>query len=260
MKTTDRFATLLRRSIPILLSGMAVTGVVATAITAAKAVPKAKTLVQKAEEEKGEPLTRMEQVQTATPAYIPAIATGVGTVMCILGAAALNQKNQAALASAYAFLNHSYHAYKTKVRDICGEETHHRIMDEIAVEQCRDVPIYAPGVIGSSTLDIDDDTETKRLFYDAYSQRYFESTLYRVLKAEYHLNRNFALGADVTVNDFYAFLGLEPIENGDVIGWYSLNHDGICWLDFDHHTTRLDDGLECCVIEMVFEPCLCEEW
>lgn len=49
------------------------------------------------------------------------------------------------------------------------------------------------------------------LFYDGYSQRYFESKISQVLQAEYHLNRNFAIGADVTLNDFYLFLGIDRI-------------------------------------------------
>lgn len=36
---------------------------------------------------------------------------------------------------------------------------------------------------------VDEVDEEKRLFYDMYSATYFESTLSKVLQAQYHLNR-----------------------------------------------------------------------
>jgi hypothetical protein len=92
-----------------------------------------------------------------------------------------------------------------------------------------------------------------------------------VLEAEYHLNRNWHLGGDICVNDFYDFLGIEHIDCGDELGWYWS--DGIDWIDFNHHKTAmlghlskesnfpelayktvLDDGLEVYVIDMAFSP------
>lgn len=73
-----------------------------------------------------------------------------------------------------------------------------------------------------------------------------------MLEAEYHLNRNWCLGSDICVNDFYDFLGIEHIDCGDELGWHWS--DGIGWIDFNHHKTVLDDGLEVYVIDMVFSP------
>ena len=54
-----------------------------------------------------------------------------------------------------------------------------------------------------------------------------------MLQAEYHLNRNFAIrGGDGTVNEFYEFLGLAPIDGGDTIGWAVC--DELRWVDFNH--------------------------
>lgn len=89
--------------------------------------------------------------------------------------------------------------------------------------------------------------------FNSFSQRYFESTIEKVIQAEYHLNRNFMFAGVISLNDFYEFLGLEKTELGDAVGWSNCNGD-IYWIDFNHHRLTLDDGMEIYVIDMVFEP------
>lgn len=45
---------------------------------------------------------------------------------------------------------------------------------------------------------------------------------------------------------------------GDELSWFP--EDGINWVDFNHHKTVLDDGLEIYVIEFVFTPRLATEF
>ena len=72
-----------------------------------------------------------------------------------------------------------------------------------------------------------------------------------MLEAEYHLNRNWHLGRRYLCKmSFLRFLGIEHIDCGDELGWYWS--DGIDWIDFNHHKTVLDDGLEVYVIDMAF--------
>lgn len=66
------------------------------------------------------------------------------------------------------------------------------------------------------------------------------------------MNRDFVIGGYRSVNDFYEFLGIEPISGGDEIGWNISS--GLVWIDFDHYKTVLDDGLEVCVIDMDWLP------
>ena len=65
-------------------------GVIATSIMAVKATPKALKIIEKAEEEKGEELTKTEIVKAAGVVYIPTVLTGVSTIACIFGANVLN--------------------------------------------------------------------------------------------------------------------------------------------------------------------------
>ena len=72
----------------------------------------------------------------------------------------------------------------------------------------------------------------------------------------YHINRNLQLRGYTSINEFYEFLGLDGIEHGDEIAWdmSELMEGGIMWLDFENHRTKLEDGLECCIISAVWEP------
>lgn len=248
-----------RKYSPVALSCVASVGVVVTAVVAVKATPKAVMLIQ-ADSRKnhdGDPYaaTKKEAVVAAWKCYIPAVAIGASTIACIMGANALNRHQQAALTSAYALVQNSYKEYKDKLKELYGEEAHNAIMDSIVKEKCKDISITSTGGWYNSTLDFGEgmEPEITRTFYDAFSQRYFESTIEKVIQAEYHLNRNFMFAGTIPLNDFYEFLGLEKTELGDTVGWSSVNGD-IYWIDFNHHRLTLDDGMEIYVIDMVFEP------
>lgn len=240
----------LRDSSVTALTCIASLGVIATAVSAVNVTQKALLSLEKVEQEKGEELSTWEKVKIAGPSYIPAIAIGAGTVLCIIGANVLTKHSQANLASAYALVDQSYKEYKDKVKELFGEETHQQILDSLAAEKAKDMYVNA-GCGGSLYFD-ERDNEEKRLFFDSFSRRYFQCSLAQLLEAEYHLNRNWTLGMEIGINDFYEFLGLEPIAEFDDLGWFW--DDGLMWIDFDHHKTVLDDGLEVCVVDLVYHP------
>lgn len=242
-----------RKRIPLILSLAASAGVVATTVVALKIRPK----------EPPEDSSPQEQAAIYLRTYGPTIVLAGSTIACILGSYALTKKQQAVLTSAYTMLYTSYAEYKAKVKELYGEETHKTIMESIGKEKCKDVEPTAFYCGRGASLGINDSTnpEVVRTFYDYISDRHFESTLSKVIAAEYHLNRNFVLGAFVTLNDFYEFLGLSPTEHGANVGWYL--DDGVYWIDFDHQLITLDDspdGMEVCAIEPIVEPRLESEY
>ena len=90
------------------------------------------------------------------------------------------------------------------------------------------------------------------MFYDEYGDRFFETTLEQVISAEYHLNRNFILRGYTTLNELYDFLGLEPTDYGDTVGW--AVEDELYWIDFNQRKTTINNNVEFCVIEMPWGP------
>ena len=218
-------------------------GAVATAVIAVKATPKALQLIEQAKEEKGEDLTKWEVVQVAGPSYIPAIAMGVGTLACIFGANVLNKNQQAAMMSAYALLDGSYKDYKKKVEELYGEEADRQVVESIAKDKYEEEDIEVTGDM--------------QLFYDDFSGRYFESTMEKVIAAEYAINRKISLWGGADLNEFYEALDIPQVDYGKFLGWSSgllMEMAWSDWLDFDHEKVVMDDGLECYIITMSSEP------
>jgi prefoldin subunit 5 len=153
-----------------ILTCIGAAGVIATAVMAAKATPKACELLKEAEELKGEELTTVEKVKVGAPAYIPAIITGAATVVCVLGAGILNQRAQANIAAGYALLDRSYQEYKKKVEELYGEEVDAQVQEAIAndiyEDHERDIPV-------------EDD---EKLFFDFNAMEFFNARMEDVLQ------------------------------------------------------------------------------
>lgn len=228
---------------PTILTCLGAAGVVGTAILSAKAGSKASKILEQAELEKGDKLTRLEKIDVTLPVYIPTIMTGAATITCIFGANVINKRKQASLVSAYGLLDKSYKEYRKKVEDYYGEGSDEEIMDEIAQDK------YALNPVKPS--------KDTALFYDEYSKRYFEASMTKVMEAKYQINRDMQMRDYAYLNEFYEYIGLEPIEDGWSLGWSV----GVClemywqnWIDFGHRKTTLEDGTECNVITMFMEP------
>lgn len=233
----------LKRNSGTMLTGIGAVGVVVTSVMAVKATPKAIRILEEAKEEKGEDLTAIETIRAAGPIYIPAVISGASTIACIFGANILNKRNQAALVSAYAFLDNSYKEYKNKVSELYGEEANNNIVKEIAKDKYKD---YS-----------DPFEDDKQLYFDEYSGRYFQSTPEDIQKAEYELNRTLAINDGVYLNDWYESIGLDPLDYGGKFGWSSgITYEQYwqTWIDFSHIKTVLDDGLECTIVSFNQEP------
>lgn len=239
----------IKRNASTILTCVGVTGVVTTAIMTAKETPKALSLLEDAREEKGEELTKWEKVKISGPVYIPSIITGAATIACILGSNIINKRQQATLMSAYALLDNSYKEYKKKTEELYGEEAGKHIREGIAKDK----------YTGDGSL-LDD---SKELFYDFYSGRYFESTKEAVMWAQYETNRAMFVNGAVCLNEYYDFLGLETKPEYEMVGWSCGQIEEMYWhpwIEFDYEETVIDEeseyseGLECTIIHFPMEP------
>ena len=267
MKGKINIGKRLKKASPTILTCIGAAGVVVTAVLAVRATPKAELLIRKDSEKNhnGDPnaATKAEIVKSCWKCYIPAAATGTATIMCIFGANALNKKQQASLASAYALVSRSYTDYKRKLKELYGKEAHDKIMESLAVEKSDPPAVIEGGLFRTNSTEFKDAEETMYLFYDRAGERYFQATIGQVLQAEYHLNRNMVLGMGfMTLNMFYDFLGIERIPEGDTVGW--MLSDELCWIDFDHSKAMVDDGLNgevpCYIIDTDYEAMPESEW
>ena len=233
-----------KRNASTILTCVGGVGVIVTSVMAVKATPKALRLLEEAKEEKGDTLTKFEVVKVAGPAYIPSVISGTATIACIFGANMLNKRHQAALMSAYALLDNSYKEYVNKVNELYGEDADDKITAELAKDA------YEADEITLEDIN-------NQLFFDDYSERYFETTMETLIRAEYELNRRISVNGGVYLNEFYELLDIPPVDYGTSLGWSVgslMESTWNKWLDFEHKKVVMDDGLECYIVSMKVEP------
>ena len=190
----------IKRNGSTILTCLGAGGMIATMALTVKATLKARNACLDARIEKDrDDLTKAEIIRISIPAFIPPIAVGTGSLICIFGANALSRRQQAALASAYTALASAFEGYRGKVETLCGLGTNAAI--DKAIEQ--------------ENQDILDDRppwdEVQTFYLDGCDKpAFFERTMEQVMQAEYHINRNFQLKGQVTFNEFREWLGLPP--------------------------------------------------
>ena len=251
--TSKQFITKLGRkcknAAPMILTIVGSGGVIATAVMAVKATPKALKLISDEECRNPQPLTKLDITKLCWTVYVPSVIIGATTITCIFGANLLNQRQQASIISLYGAVDQSYKRYRKASGEVYGEDAMSRIDAQVA----KDMYIYSGAdKIYSPEFDSESD---KVLFYDIFSGRYFQSTVASVINAQYHLNRMWVLQGEVTMNEFYGFLGVDHISGGDEVGWtYDYAESGYAWIDFNMSEVEIDGGLECFVISTPFGP------
>lgn len=237
-------------------------GMVGTVMAAVKATFKvqekiAEARIDKCDTRKGSvvelpKLTPRELVQLCWKDYLPTIGAGTASLICIFGANALNRKQQASLTSAYAALEQLYREYRKKVVSLESPQLDRAVSEAIKQEQ----------------QDADDGNppwDATQTFYVEGYPRFFESTMEKVITAEYCLNRNFVLRGNATLKEFLIFLGVNVEDTKDApsmrhleeYGWDSYIGEteyGYQWIDFDHIHRVSDDGSCVCEIRFPFEP------
>ena len=239
-KLLNNSKTLLKKNSSMILACVSAVGVVATAITAVKATPKALMLLEDAQCKKGEKLTKIEKLKTAAPVYIPAVLIGAETIACIFSMDILSKRNQAALTSSYALIDTAFKEYRDKVKSLYGEDADNNIKSNIAEDKYEGIDTAI--------------NDGEQWFFDFFSMQYFKSTTENVLRAEYDFNHMLALIGYVSLNEFYNCLGIPHVDGGDQVGWSSGAFNGNSWVDFIHEDIAMKDGTKCTAIIMPEEP------
>ena len=244
----------LKQASPTILTILGAVGVVGTAALAVRVTPEAYRAIRRKEIEVNEKelhpeddrnLTIKETIKVAWKFYIPAASVGLATILCIFGANGLSRRQQASLASAYALIDQAYKEYKTKAKELCGDDVDQEIRKAIVKQRLE---------VDQNDLNL---TDGKLLFFDELSGRYLERTMAEVLDAEYHLNRLFITEGSVKLNDFYDLLDLPKTEVGAIVGWdadSAAAFYGYQWIDFEHDLVEMEDGLECYILHFPNMP------
>ena len=231
---------------PTILTWLGAASFVCTVSLVAIAAPEAEQACEEARAEKQkDELTTAETIKAAAPVYLPAVAAGITTLMCMFSANAVSRRRERTLCSAYCALMGVFNNYRHKVAMLGGEALDRAAAQACAMEDA-DVQADAPPWDVPQTF-----------FLEGYPE-FFERTAEEVVRAEYILNRQFVLAGMVTFNDLLRVLDLKPIgEKGEHLGWEAYLGEttyGYRWIDFTHTHRVTDDGMAVCDIHMPFAP------
>lgn len=226
---------------PMILTGMAVAGVVTTAVLTAKAAPRAVQDIQHAESERVEPLTPVEKATLTYQHYIPAAIAGTLTIGAIIMAHSVNSRRQAAFISAYTLAENRYREYQQKVTERVGEKKEQLIQDEVAQDIVNRNPVGTREVIITGNGNV--------LCFDPMSKRYFTADYPTLQKAEIDTNYQILDEGYASLNDFYTRAGLPAIPLGEDLGWTSDKK-----LELRITTTLSEENVPCLTIFFYQDP------
>lgn len=225
---------------PVILSAVAVVGVVATAYLAAKAAPKANLDILNHASESAEALDLLDKTLLTYKYYIPAVATGAATIACIIGANTISSKRSAALASAYGLTELAFKEYRDKVVETVGENKETKIHDEVMKDIVERHPISDNAIII---------TGQRSLFMDSFARQYTETDMETVRRAVNDINEQCINNMYASLNDFYNLIGIPASQVGEEVGW-TADHK----LEVRYSATLTKDNRPCVVIDYARTP------
>lgn len=223
------------RESPSILTGIGVTGVFSTTILAIKATPAAESLLYEErvdryedymERKKADPdyldpdfdgdptrwhISPLDCVKLTWQCYIPTVISGAITIACIIGANKINLQRNAALMSLYSVTQEALREYQEKVIEVIGKNKEEKVQEELAQDKLEKNPIEEGNIILTHT--------GEHLFYDEFSGRYFKSDIETVRRCMNDFNWDLLTDMYKPINEFYDYLGIDPIEGGRRIGW-----------------------------------------
>lgn len=236
---------------PEILTGIGITGMVATTILAVKATPKAMALIENEKMElckndEPEDLSVLDTVKTTWKCYIPAVLTGVASISCLVGASNISIKRGTALAAAYKIAETAHQEYREAVVETINEKKEKAVKEKMAENRVKANPVSNNTVIVTPQGDA--------LCYDHISGRYFRSSPDTIAKVENEINRKLISQDYASLNELYVELGLDPLNVvGNDLGW-NISKMPNRKLEIGFDAVIADDGMPCLTLEYNVAP------
>lgn len=242
----NKFIFKLKRHLPDIMTGVSIVGVGLTAYASHKDTLRAQKIF-----EAERPHTKMEKTVCYVRSYWPTFTAAAGTIASIIFCRKITAEQLTAMLATCAAVEKRFNTYREVVRKEFGHDKEKDIYIETAQSLDPDWGITPP------LPEKADDYDDSYVFYDAFSNRYFVSSVEKVQQAMYHINRNFAMRGYACANEYYNMLGLDGIPNGDNIGWESVDlmESGLApWIGFESELKIWDDGTKYYILYFEVDP------
>lgn len=214
-----RAAKLASDNSPAILTATAVTGVVTTAVLAARASFEAADILAMEEELRPDEFIRMLEedrlgrTKLIWKCYIPTAIVAGSTIAACLASQHISSRRSAALLSAYSLSENAFKEYKNKVVEQVGAKKEQGVRDAVAEDRLHANPPSEVMIIGDSEI----------MCYDMYSDRYLKSDMQALRRAENDINRDINTDMYASLSDFYNLIGMKPTSSADQLGWNGDN-------------------------------------
>lgn len=191
-----------------------ITGFCAAIGMSIKATPEAMRALDKQEMRKGEPLTTAETVKTAGKYYILTAATAGASAYCIMHSNRLATKRIAGLTAACQLTEEAFLNYRKATKEAVGEEKEKEICTAARTTGFHNV-------VSVEQIDMLQCRPGEYPFYDPQRGEVFACNRERIDSAIKIIRLQLESGELdwVSLNDFWAELGLKPTELGKYFGW-----------------------------------------
>lgn len=225
---------------PGILTGMAVGGVPTVAVLSFKAGMNVKDQLIE-QDISDENLKGAAKV--ALPYLIVPSGVTLATMGCIIAAATVTARRQAAVASLYALSEQTLKDVEEKYISQNSEKKLDKLHDEINADKVMNNPPREDQIIITGA--------GESLCYDSLSGRYFKTDIERIRRIQNTINEKINAGEYISVNDYSDMLGLPDTELGWDLGW-SMNGTG--QMDIRFTSCITPDGTPALVIEHKVKP------
>lgn len=235
----DKVKLFFKKHSPEVLTGLGIVGLVGTATLAAISGYKARQIVEGRELLKERALSRKEIMRETWKCYIPPMAVGTLSAICIFGSNRLSTRKTEAMTAAYITATTAFKEFKEAAKTELGETKLQKLKERVTKEKIDKNPPNESNVVIVGDGNV--------LCMDEWTGRYFKSNIEKVKRVVNDLNYEIlnSVGLSyVTLNRFYAELGLEPISQGDELGWVPE-----CPINVSYRSALTPDGEPCLTID-----------
>lgn len=247
-----------RKNSPVILTGLAIVGVISTAYSAYKAGPRAEKILEAyrkdmkdchPNDKEAKRAVVGETVKKMIPVMAPPIIMGGTTIACVVGSHSVSSRRIAALSAAYSLSESTVKNLNSKMEEMLGEKKARAVKDAIMKDKLKETEKKDQKLLGDGNVYVPDNGYV--LCKDLHTGRPFYSTAEKIKQAIVKCSFDVQQNMWVSLNDFYDEIDspqLEHVPLGDDLGW---NVDDTIRGQLPIYLTALltEDG----------KPCLCVE-
>lgn len=233
---------------PVILTSVAVSGVLATAIFSAKGHLKAQEVLEhrrnqeKKKNDDFKDFAWQGVIRETWKCYIPAgVCAGV-TIGTIVVLNRVHMRRTASLAAVYSITETAFKEYQNKVAETIGKNKEQAIRDDIDHDYVQRNPKSINEIIITGKGDYP--------CYDRLSGRLFKGDIEKIRQIINTLNYRMHSEMYIGLNELYDELGLAPTQLGEYLGWNMDNGE----IRVAFSTQLADDGAPCIVLNYEVVP------